>query len=276
MNTQVNKSFFKRLIRVVGYVLIMVLSFSRFSNAQTIEFPTCAQSDVLNTEIHLYVDESVLAEYSKEFITSKIATWESYSNLVLKNSCIPMTRKVTKVTYSSVIDSLWFQDLSAAERLLKLSMEEPIPETTEEGVPIFKGIVFSNYNFSFESDYCGISSPVSYFFSLAINCPDYLMEHEIGHLSGANHDYKTVLKDYATIEHFIADRYPKAPAYSFGATCAERGTVMSYERDIIPAYSSPEIRVNGQQCGDNAHHNNARVLREFANTHLKLIDSNKN
>ncbi|CAK1871029.1 hypothetical protein FB440_1289 [Vibrio crassostreae] len=276
MNTQVNKSFFKRLIRVVGYVLIMVLSFSRFSNAQTIEFPTCAQSDVLNTEIHLYVDESVLAEYSKEFIASKIATWESYSNLVLKNSCIPMTRKVTKVTYSSVIDSLWFQDLSAAERLLKLSMEEPIPETTEEGVPIFKGIVFSNYNFSFESDYCGISSPVSYFFSLAINCPDYLMEHEIGHLSGANHDYKTVLKDYATIEHFIADRYPKAPAYSFGATCAERGTVMSYERDIIPAYSSPEIRVNGQQCGDNAHHNNARVLREFANTHLKLIDSNKN
>ncbi|TCN76162.1 hypothetical protein EDB62_11053 [Vibrio crassostreae] len=276
MNTQVNKSFFKRLIRVVGYVLIMVLSFSRFSNAQTIEFPTCAQSDVLNTEIHLYVDESVLAEYSKEFIASKIATWESYSNLVLKNSCIPMTRKVTKVTYSSVIDSLWFQDLSAAERLLKLSMEEPIPETTEEGVPIFKGIVFSNYNFSFESDYCGISSPVSYFFSLAINCPDSTMEHEVGHLSGANHDYKTVLKDYATIEHFIADRYPKAPAYSFGATCAERGTVMSYERDIIPAYSSPEIRVNGQQCGDNAHHNNARVLREFANTHLKLIDSNKN
>ena len=102
------------------------------------------------------------------------------------------------------------------------------------------------------------------------------MEHEIGHLSGANHDYKTVLKGYASIEHFIAGRYPEAPAYSFGVTCAERGTVMSYERDIIPAYSSPEIRVNGQQCGDNAHHNNARVLREFANTHLKLIDSNKN
>ncbi|MCG9641988.1 hypothetical protein L1D22_19260 [Vibrio sp. Isolate34] len=268
MNTQVNKSFFKRLIRVVGYVLIMVLSFSRFSNAQTIEFPTCAQSDVLNTEIHLYVDESVLAEYSKEFITSKIATWESYSNLVLKNSCIPMTRKVTKVTYSSIIDSLWFQDLSAAERLLKLSMEEPIPETTEEGVPIFKGIVFSNYNFSFESDYCGISSPVSYFFSLAINCPDYLMEHEIGHLSGANHDYKTLLKDSGSIESYISGSYPRAPQYSFGAICADRGTVMSYERDVIPAYSSPDIRVDGIKCGDSKHHNNARVLREFAQAYL--------
>lgn len=276
MNTRVNKSFLTRLIRLVGYALIIVSSFSRLTHAQSIEFPTCVQSEVLNTEIHLYVDESVLDEYSKAFIASKIATWESYSNLVLKNSCIPMTRKVTKVTYTPAIDSLWFQDLSAAERLLKLSMEEPIKEITEDGHPVFSGVVFSNYHSAFESRYCGTSSPVSYFFSLAINCPDSTMEHEVGHLSGANHDYKTVLKDYATIEHFIADRYPKAPAYSFGATCAERGTVMSYERDIIPAYSSPEIRVNGQQCGDNAHHNNARVLREFANTHLKLIDSNKN
>ncbi|MCC4817504.1 hypothetical protein BCU85_18005 [Vibrio lentus] len=268
MNTRVNKSFLTRLIRLVGYALIIVSSFSRLSHAQSIEFPTCVQSEVLNTGIHLYVDESVLAEYSKAFIASKIATWESYSNLVLKNSCIPMTRKVTKVTYTSVIDSLWFQDLSAAERLLKLSMKEPIPETTEDGVPIFTGIVFSNYNSSFESDYCGISSSASYFFSLAINCPDSTMEHEIGHLSGANHDYKKVLKDHESIDHFIAGRYPKAPAYSFGATCSERGTVMSYERDVIPAYSSPDIKVDGIKCGDSKHHNNARVLREFAQAYL--------
>ncbi len=276
MNTLVREGAFKRLIQLVGYVLIFVLSNIRLSNAQSIEFPTCAQSEMLNTDIHLYIDESVLAEYSKEFVASKIATWESYSNLVLKNSCIPMTRKVTKVVYTPEIDSLWFQDLSAAERLLKLSMKEPIEEITEDGRPVFTGVVFSNYHSAFESRYCGIASQVSRFFFLAINCPDSTMEHEIGHLSGANHDYKEVLKDYATIEHFIADRYPKAPAYSFGATCAERGTVMSYERDIIPAYSSPEIRVNGQQCGDNAHHNNSRVLREFANAHLKLINSNKN
>ncbi|RPF18919.1 hypothetical protein [Vibrio crassostreae] len=268
MNTRVNKSFVKKLIRLIGYVLMIMLSYSRLTNAQSIEFPTCAQSEILNTEVHLYVDESVLAEYSKAFIASKIATWESYSNLVLKNSCIPMTRKVTKVTYTSAIDSLWFQDLSAAERLLKLSMDELIPETTEEGVPIFKGIVFSNYNSSFESDYCGISSSVSYFFSLAINCPDYLMEHEIGHLSGANHDYKTLLKDSGSIESYISGSYPRAPQYSFGAICADRGTVMSYERDVIPAYSSPDIRVDGIKCGDSKHHNNARVLREFAQAYL--------
>ncbi|MEZ8632682.1 hypothetical protein AB6D56_19180 [Vibrio lentus] len=268
MNTRVNKSFLTRLIRLVGYALIIVSSFSRLTHAQGIEFPTCVQSEVLNTEIHLYVDESVLAEYSKAFIASKIATWESYSNLVLKNSCVPMTRKVTKVTYTSEIDSLWFQDLSAAERLLKLSMEEPIKEITEDGRPVFSGIVFSNYHSAFESRYCGVASQVSRFFFLAINCPDSTMEHEIGHLSGANHDYKKVLKDHESIDHFIAGRYPKAPAYSFGATCSERGTVMSYERDIIPVYSSPEIKVNGQQCGDNAHHNNARVLREFAQAYL--------
>ncbi|MEZ9188160.1 hypothetical protein AB4133_02330 [Vibrio sp. 10N.286.52.F8] len=268
MNTRVSEGSFKRLIQLVGCVLIIVLSNSRLSNAQSIEFPTCVQSEVLNTEIHLYVDESVLDEYSKAFIASKIATWESYSNLVLKNSCVPMTRKVTKVTYTSEIDSLWFQDLGAAERLLKLSMEEPIPETTEDGVPIFTGIVFSNYNFSFESDYCGMSSSVSYFFSLAINCPDYLMEHEIGHLSGANHDYKTLLKDFDSIESYISGTYPRAPQYSFGTICADRGTVMSYERDVIPAYSSPDIRVDGTKCGDSKYHNNARVLREFAQAYL--------
>ncbi|WP_373958441.1 hypothetical protein [Vibrio gigantis] len=268
MNARVSEGSFKRLIQLVGYVLTIVLSNSRFSNAQSIEFPSCSQSEILNTEIHLYVDESVLAEYSKAFIASKIATWESYSNLVLKNSCIPMTRKVTKVTYTSAIDNLWFQDLGAAERLLKLSIEEPIPEATQEGVPIFKGIVFSNYNFSFESGYCGVSSSVSYFFSLAINCPDYLMEHEIGHLSGANHDYKTLLKDFDSIESYLSGTYPKALQYSFGAICADRGTVMSYERDVIPAYSSPDIKVDGIKCGDSKHHNNAKVLREFAQAYL--------
>lgn len=268
MNIRVNESSYKGFVQLVGYALVLLLSYSRFSNAQSIEFPTCAQGEVLNTEIHLFIDESVLSEYSQAFIASKIATWESYSNLVLKNSCIPMTRKVIKVTYTSAIDNLWFQDLSAAERLLKLSIEEPIPEATQEGVPIFKGIVFSNYNFSFESGYCGVSSSVSYFFSLAINCPDYLMEHEIGHLSGANHDYKTLLKDSDSIESYISGTYPRAPQYSFGATCADRGTVMSYERDVIPAYSSPDIRVDGIKCGDSKHHNNARVLREFAQTYL--------
>ncbi|MCC4793224.1 hypothetical protein LMH67_08420 [Vibrio lentus] len=222
----------------------------------------------MNTEIHLYVDESVLAEYSQAFIASKIATWESYSNLVLKNSCVPMTRKVTKVTYTSEIDSLWFQDLSAAERLLKLSMKEPIEEITEDGRPVFTGVVFSNYHSAFESRYCGIASQVSRFFFLAINCPDSTMEHEIGHLSGANHDYKTLLKDSGSIESYISGTYPKAPQYSFGSICADRGTVMSYERDVIPAYSSPDIKVDSIKCGDSKHHNNARVLREFAQAYL--------
>ncbi len=94
------------------------------------------------------------------------------------------------------------------------------------------------------------------------------MEHEIGHLSGANHDYKTLLKDFDSIESYISGTYPRAPQYSFGAICADRGTVMSYERDVIPAYSSPDIRVDDIKCGDSKYHNNARVLREFAQAYL--------
>lgn len=43
---------------------------------------------------------------------------------------------------------------------------------------------------------------------------------------------------------------------------------MSYERDVIPAYSSPDIRVDDIKCGDSKYHNNARVLREFAQAYL--------
>ena len=64
-----------------------------------------------------------------------------------------MTRKVTKVTYTSEIDSLWFQDLSAAERLLKLSMKEPIEEITEDGRPVFSGVVLSVFLISFVNQY---------------------------------------------------------------------------------------------------------------------------
>nr|WP_243655292.1 hypothetical protein [Vibrio crassostreae] len=64
---------------------VIFLGFSLYTNADTIEFPACVEGEVLNTEVHLYIDESMLLEYSKAFIASKVATWESYSNLVLKN-----------------------------------------------------------------------------------------------------------------------------------------------------------------------------------------------
>ncbi|MGD8117940.1 hypothetical protein [Vibrio sp. TRT 29B02] len=236
-----------------------------------LKLPDCPNSPKLETEIYFYIDKSVLNEYSEKFVNSKINTWVNYSNLTLENSCIPIERKVTKVEYTSNIDSSLFQDVDAAKSLVNYHSKSEIPETNSSGVPIFKAILFSNAADSFKSQWCGVASATSNYFVIGLNCYDSAMEHEIGHLSGANHDMKTVL-EYSPkfdVDSFVNYTFPnKNKRYSFGATCSSRGTVMSYEKDIIPAYSSPDISVDGQVCGDELTANNAKVLRDFAKRYM--------
>jgi hypothetical protein len=178
-----------------------------------------------------------------------------------------MTRVVSKIEYLSEIDSSWFQDEEAAIDLLTYYLEEQLPENNDAGVPIFKAILFANYSDSFKSEWCGVASRSRDFFIMALNCSDSTMEHEIGHLSGAQHDRHTLLKNDPQFEldTFLESRYPrKITRYAFGTVCSNRGTIMSYEKDQIPAYSSPDIVLNGESCGDSDTANNAQVMRNFA------------
>ncbi|MFL0933990.1 hypothetical protein ACJO14_23965 [Vibrio parahaemolyticus] len=249
-------------------IFIVILSFQCVhAVAGKLKLPDCHNYPKLETEIYFYVDDNVLDVYSKKFVDSKINTWVDYSNLTLENSCIPITRKVTKVEYLPYIDSAWFQDIDVAKNLLKYHSAYEIPETNSSGVPIFKAILFSNAADSFKSQWCGVASGNANYFVIGLNCYDSTLEHEIGHLSGANHDMKTVL-EYSPkfdVDTFIKNTFPhKNERYSFGATCSNRGTVMTYEKDIIPAYSSPDISVDGEVCGNELSANNAQVLRNFA------------
>ncbi|MCF7481544.1 hypothetical protein L3V31_07360 [Vibrio sp. J1-1] len=249
-------------------IFIVILSIQCvYAVAGELKLPDCPNSPKLETEIYFYIDENVLDEYSKKFVDSKINTWVEYSNLTLENSCIPIKRKVTKVEYLSHIDSTWFQHVDVAKDLLKYHSAYEIPETNSSGVPIFKAILFSNAADSFKSQWCGVASASANYFVIGLNCYDSAMEHEIGHLSGANHDMKTVLENSPKfdVDSFVKNTFPhKNERYSFGATCSNRGTVMSYEKDIIPAYSSPDISVDGEVCGVQLSANNAQVLRNFA------------
>lgn len=242
----------------------------------SLQLPRCDHNTLLETEVHLYINDDVLAEYSKEFVQAKINAWMAFANMTLENSCIPISRKVTHIEYVPAIDSSWFKDVDVSERFLKLSFERDFPEHNNDGVPIFKGIVFANSNDSFQSNNCGYASGSSLFFNIALNCPDDVMEHEIGHLSGASHDIKTLKEQMVNfdINEYLISSYPKSEKFAFGAVCSGRGTIMSYERDIIPVYSNPDTTFNGETCGSEDLKNNAKVLREFAKKYLHKSKNN--
>ncbi|EHR0248240.1 hypothetical protein KS665_004508 [Vibrio parahaemolyticus] len=251
--------------------LIMLVIISYTTKAGQLSLPECEVKNPLKTELHFYVNKQVLDEYSREFVGAKINSWVAYSNLTLENSCIPIVREATHIEYVTAMDSTWFQDVNAAEALLKLNLKRELPEVNERGEPIFTAIVFSNWLESHESNWCGYSSNSSFTYTIALNCPDHVMEHEIGHLSGASHDIRT-LKDADEnfdLEEYFRSYYPPKKSYALGFVCSQRGTVMSYEENVIPAYSNPEIEFDGVACGRAESANNSQVLREFAKKYAK-------
>lgn len=251
-------------------LLFLVLMCALKSYASVLTLPTCQFARSLDTEVHFYISKDVLDEYSPQFVKAKIDAWIAYSNLTLKNSCIPTTRRVTHIEYVSQIDSSWFQDISVAERLLINELNRTFPEVNKQGEPIFNAIVFANAFDSYKSLYCGYASSSSFFFTIAINCPDSVLEHEIGHLSGASHDIKTLsyYEEFDLDAHRLST-YPPLKNYSLGYICGERGTIMSYEDNHMPVYSSPDIKWNGKACGESDKADNRRVMVEFARQYFE-------
>ncbi|WP_234496278.1 reprolysin-like metallopeptidase [Vibrio maritimus] len=257
-------------MKAIFILFIIALLSNSPALSATLKLPECLLEQSLETEVHFYISEDVLNEYSPEFVKAKIDSWIAYANTTLKNSCIPTRRSATHIEYVSELDSSWFQDVDVAERLLKNELGRQVPETNANGHPIFNAIVFSNWLNSYKSQYCGYASSSTFFFTIALNCPDSVLEHEIGHLSGASHDIKTLKEGVEAfdLEEYWMSSYPPGKPYSLGYVCAGRGTIMSYEDDRMPVYSNPNIYWDSKICGDAVTADNSRVLTEFAKQYL--------
>lgn len=254
------------------FLCFILILWNGFSYAEVISYPNCEPSESLKTPIQLYLSEKVLVARSKDDVHQILNKWVNYSNVVLHNSCVPIERYLSKVEFLDDIDETWFQSLSAAKVLLTLSLGYEPTELNNKSVPSFVGVVFDSYKASFGGSNCGLSSDSGNFFFAALDCADFVMEHEIGHLSGAHHDHESVLSSYATLNAFEQTTYPRIKSFAYGWRCGNYGTVMSFAPQKIPAYSSPELFVGDLACGDQRSGDNARVMRTYALEHLQKLD----
>lgn len=251
------------------FFCLIPLLFSGLVYSKTIIYPDCELQESLKTPIILYLPSTILSVRSKLEVDQIIKKWVEFSNKALRNSCVPMERYISKVEFLDDIDNSWFQSLSATKTLLVLSLGYEPPELNDKSTPSFIGVVFESYKSSFGESHCGLSSDAGNFFVVALDCADFVMEHEIGHLIGAHHDHESVLSIYPSLDAFEQTTYPRIESFAYGWRCEGYGTVMSFAPKKLVAYSSPSLRIDSIKCGDELSGDNARVMREYAYKHLK-------
>ncbi|WP_392339852.1 hypothetical protein [Moritella marina] len=192
------------------------------------------------TEVDFYVSDDIPKDVAKLKIGESITN----SSLILSNSSIPLSRETGNIYYSSSIANLNYD-----------SIEFVMAQLMAEDSSLYKMLVNSDrlsvlvMTSSQSTDLCG-STYSAYFPNVAVidlNCDSLTLEHELGHLYGAEHE--EIYDDYVF----------------YAAICGDYTTIMNSmqpemkEKQMIKAYSFPELKVDGLQCG-NENTNNKKVI----------------
>lgn len=240
-------------------------------SSEGLELPNCNFEKVANTKINFFVDQEVLDSSSIEDIKKSLNTSIKYANQVLKNSCVPLTRSLGDVAPLH-IDKNEVRSLDAARKLIRTVLERQ-KILVEQLSPNEKyGLIFHG-KYENQLGLSGQASPYfgSWFFAISSTAQIHGLEHELGHLSWAQHSEShpvrnlTMFLKSAVPQEYQEKLVPHARAFK----CGDSGTIMSYEQNILPIYSSPQIKYQGESCGNSESADNARVLRDYALTLLE-------
>jgi hypothetical protein len=250
----------KSILLLLATALISSMSYS------SVQLPDCEITEELTTPIHFFTSEDILQKYSKKEVSYIVENWFDFSRRTMQNSCIPLKRSLVSITYLKNVNKEMLHSLGAAKYAIESTQNIEVDDFFPEGIIGYVGVLVDSYK---GFDLCGRADIGNNFFLVALNCPNNTMEHELGHLSGAGHDLQTALTNHGSIENARHMHFPKSKEYAFAWRCANSGTVMSYAQgESLPVYSSPDVYVDGQQCGNERFGNNAQALRDFAAGHL--------
>lgn len=260
---------------LVGSSLVFIVGVSIYTkpSSKGLELPSCNMGAVVDTEIHFFVDNEVLERSDTNNISVFLKNSLKQSNVILTNSCVPLSRSLGDIKYVD-LDKTKVKDIFTAhtelENFLGVSdLDSVYPQPNQ-----FYGLVFDK-KYEKALNLSGQAQPMlsEKFFTVSSGAHLHIIEHELGHLAWAQH---TETHPNPNLSKWLKSIYPeeyshKLKSYARAYKCGTGGTVMSYEKEIVPVYSSPDIYYREQKCGDVEVGDNARVMREFA---LKLAASN--
>ncbi len=262
-------------LKTILVLMCVGLTFAIFALTKTksgeLELPECNLENVVkaNTQVTILVDENVLQRRTLESVKASLQSSVKYANQVLNNSCIPLTRSIKKVQVIT-LDKDKIENVNHVKQQVQIILKKQ-GLVTQDLKPSEKyGLIIENIWKSHPDydEFDGMADVLfgAWFFMLSSDWNVKTFEHELGHLAWAQHsdhhpnpNLSLYLKSITPQEyhHFL---FP----YARAAKCGNAGTIMSYERNVLPIYSSPDIRYQGEVCGDRETADNARVLRNFA------------
>ncbi|MBD0785582.1 hypothetical protein HUO09_04470 [Vibrio sp. Y2-5] len=248
----------KKLLVVGSLFIVVVLFFVGKRGGKELSLPVCEPISKVYTPVHFFVDDSISSLRIEEFI--------DYSNLVLENSCIPIRRTLTGITK---LDLTGFKSEDSGKLHQQLVLKvgnatlEPLQKTGSYYVLVLPK------EFPFSQNSAGVAH-VNFsrsFLVLSSDAEPHVLEHELGHLAWAWHDNTPIhwLKGQLLTEH-----HKQIKPYAFGAQCDEAGTVMTNAEKSLPVYSSPNVKYYGKSCGNAETADNARHMREFAQSLMSV------
>ena len=239
----------------VGFTLlgVVALFFVGKRSGEELSLAACELTKKVETPVHFFTDDSISESIINEFI--------DYSNLVLENSCVPMQRTLSGITRLDLAD---FEEGGSGKlhNQLAQAVGDSVLEPLQREGSYYALVLPKDHPFS--KDGSAGTAHVNFsrsFLVLSSDAELHVLEHELGHLAWAWHNDTP---EYWLKGQLLSENHKFIKPYAFGALCREAGTVMTYAEKVLPVYSSPDIEYYGKACGDEDKADNARHMREFA------------
>lgn len=258
----------KKIVLLVSLITMFLLFYfnrpdRRPFDVYEFSLPECElEYAPITTNVFFFVDQSLKKSFSK----LRASKFVEYANGVLLNSCISLHRELISFEYvnfdlsdEEFLDEIHSQVVKSIGRQRILNIRE---NSTD-----FYVVVLPDDNPYFYDDTIGVTDweLSESFILLSDKASIDTLEHEFGHLMWANHVEKNWFNPLQrelemSLNH--NDRHLVKP-YARGYLCSNAGTIMSYEKLVLPVYSNPDVYYRGVACGDVERGNNKRRVEEY-------------